>query len=210
MALRMFENLDLWFPSEEECEGEYDFPIIQAQELPEIQKWVPFSGAKGKELDATVGVHMFVDDYRMARLWNLPCRYINMLKNAGCVLSPDFSMYTDEPKALQVMNAYKRQWLGAWWQKNGMTVIPTVCWADEDSYEWCFDGFPHNAVLAVSTVGTQKHRGSKKLFMKGYDAMVERCEPKTVLVFGNIPTGIKGNIVNVASFTKEIKERLHK
>ena len=206
---RLFENLSIWLPAEDETAGEYDLPMIGKQPLPKIVNWMPFSDAKSKTVGVFTGIHMFVEDYRIARLWNYPLRYLDILRSAACVLSPDFSMYTDEPKALQISCAYRRQWLGAWWQRNGVTVIPTVCWADEDSYEWCFDGIPINAVVAVSTVGTQKHKQSKTLFVKGYDAMLERCAPEAVVVFGTIPEGMKGNIISAGSFTQELRKRLH-
>lgn len=77
------------------------------------------------------GVHFFLDDYQFQRLWNTPDRYIESLQKFSCVLSPDFSLYTDYPTALQIYNHYRKHWIGAYLQLYGIEVIPTICWSDE-------------------------------------------------------------------------------
>lgn len=180
---------------------------MHRQDLPDIEDWIPFSNAKNSRLNGATGVHMFIDDYRMIRLWHYPQRYVNLLSQAGCVLSPDMSMYTDEPLAMQIQGAYRRQWLGAWWQKQGLTVIPTAGWSSESSYDWCFDGMPTGGCIAVSSVGKQKHFWTKRLFKLGYDAMLERCRPDEILFFGVVPEGLRGNIVHAQTFVEKIRAR---
>ena len=203
----MFENLDIWFPAAEECEGRYDMPIMRRQNLPDIEKWIPFNTARQCNVNAKTGIHMYVHDYRMTGLWRYPNRYLDLLKGAGCVLSPDMSMYTDEPMAMQIIGAYRRQWLGAWWQKQGLTVIPTAGWSSESSIDWCFDGMPVGGAVAVSSIGTQKHSWTKRLFRYGYDAMMERCKPDEILFFGVLPDGLRGNIVRAESFIEKLRKR---
>lgn len=207
MIYRLFENLDIWFPLANECEGKYDLPIMHRQSLPEIRGWIPFNSARKSKLSETTGIHMYVHDYRMTGLWRYPNRYLNLLKCAGCVLSPDMSMYTDEPMAMQILGAYKRQWLGAWWQRQGLTVIPTAGWASESTIDWCFDGMPVGGAVAVSSIGTQKHAWTKRLFRYGYDAMLERCKPDEILFFGVVPERLKGNIIRAESFVEKIRKR---
>ena len=203
----MFENLDIWFPDASECEGRYDFPIMHRQSLPDIRKWIPFNTARQGMLDEKTGIHMYVHDYRMVGLWRYPNRYLPLLERAGCLLSPDMSMYTDEPMAMQISGAYKRQWLGAWWQSHGLTVVPTAGWSSESSIEWCFDGMPIGGAVAVSSIGTQKHSWAKRLFRFGYDSMLERCQPDEILFFGVIPEGLKGNIIRAESFVEQLRKR---
>ena len=62
-----------------------------------------------------------------------------MFRRFRFVCTPDFSMYTDFPLALQINSHYRKHWLGAYWQSKGITVIPTIFWSDERSFEWCFD-----------------------------------------------------------------------
>lgn len=56
---------------------------------------------------------------------------------------------------------------------HGMTVYPSVSWSDERSYDWCFDGDPVGGIVAVSSVGTQQNKESKRLFLRGYEEMMK-------------------------------------
>ena len=84
--------------------------------------------------------------------------------------------------------------LGAYWQGRGLTVIPSVCWSDEASYDWCFDGEPAGGTVAVSSVGTQKNPKARQLFLAGYQEMTARLKPAKVIFFGDVPEGCTGNI----------------
>mgnify|MGYP000668335336 CR=1 FL=1 len=107
-----------------------------------VENWISFNFAKGCEEPERHGVHFFIDDYQFNRVWTSPDVYVEMLGRFQAVCTPDFSTYTDFPKAIQIYNHYRKHWLGAYWQAHGMTVIPTISWSDHDSYEWCFDGEP--------------------------------------------------------------------
>ena len=206
MDSRLFERLGLWLPTQADVSGAYDIPDIRPQLLPYIDEWRPFNDLS-RPFTRSIGVSMYVDDYRIHRLWATPDRYIPILQRAGVVLSPDFSLYTDTPVALNIYNHYRKHWLGAYWQRNGITVIPTICWADESSFEYCFDGEPVGGVVSVSSVGTQRYADSKCAFLRGYDAMLERLTPEVILFFGNVPAECKGNICPVEAFYKTVERR---
>lgn len=184
--------------------GEYGIPVIAGDD-PEIDdcNWISFNYAKGCEEPERHGIHFFIDDYQFVRVWKNPDKYIQMLSRFHAVCSPDFSTYTDFPKAVQVYNHYRKHWLGAYWQINGIRVIPTISWAGPDSYEWCFDGEPVGYTVAVSTIGTQADEESRKMFLDGYGEMMRRLQPKTVIMYGKVPDGCFGNIVPVKAFQQK-------
>lgn len=122
------------------------------------------------------GLHFFLDDYRFNVVWTYPDRYIHMLRNFAAVCAPDFSIYTNMPTALQIYNHYRKHWVGAYWQSLGINVVPTISWAGPESFQWCFDGEPHGSAVAISTIGTQKRRESKALFLAGYREMKKKVE----------------------------------
>lgn len=185
-------------------EGKYGIPIIEATKITS-DKFIGFNEAiSSKNTDR--GIHFFLDDYQFNRVWNNPDRYISVLKKYNCVMSPDFSLYSDFPIALQIYNHYRKHWLGAYWQLNGIEVIPTICWSDEESFEWCFDGEPQGGTVAVSSVGTQRNKQSKQLFINGYNEMIKRLQPETVIFYGNVPDECMGNIVRIRAFQDKWKE----
>jgi hypothetical protein len=109
-------------------------------------------------------------------------------------------MFTDFPKAVQIYNHYRKHWLGAYWQRAGVNVIPTISWSDHDSYDWCFDGEPIGGCVIVSSVGTQKNTTAKALFLDGYREMVRRLHPDTILFYGDVPEVCEGNIINIRPY----------
>ena len=92
------------------------------------------------------------------------------------VLAPDFSTYTDMPRAMQIYNHYRKHWVARYLTDSGITVIPTISRSTPDSYEWCFEGEPRNSVVAISTVGCMR-RDARELFLMGFDEMKRRLCP---------------------------------
>lgn len=189
-----FENLDKFvFPGV----GKYNIPEISpVTEYPKGE-FIPVKYAMTEKHPERKNVHFFVDDYQFNRFWNSPDRYIPIISRFNAVLSPDFSMYTDMPIAMQIYNSYRKHWLAAYWQLHGITVYPTISWSTPDSYDWCFDGEPVGGIVAVSSVGTQKNKESKRLFLKGYEEMMKRLNPTFVIFCGKVPEECDWNVIRI-------------
>lgn len=144
---------------------------------------LPFNYAKTNE-DTEKWIHFFVDDYQFERLWNRPRAYLDLIKRFDGALTPDFSLYMDMPLPMQRWNEYRRRALGNWWQRNGVSVIPTLSWSDERSYGFCFGGLPRGATYAVSTVGVKGDDAAMGAWKAGMAEAVRRLEPRRVLLYG--------------------------
>ena len=188
--------------------GNYDIPQILPVTLSLPTEWRSFNYAKTEAQPESKGLHFFVDDYQFARCWNQPDRYLQMLSRFAVICTPDFSTYTDMPMALQIYNHYRKHWLGAYWQSMGMTVIPTISWSTQESFSWCFDGEPVGAVVAISSIGTQNSKERRQIFLEGYEAMLDRLRPESILFYGQVPPECRHNIVRVKSFSEEMREAL--
>jgi hypothetical protein len=94
------------------------------------------------------------------------------------VMAPNFSVYVNMPKVLQIFNTFRSRWLGAYWQESGLVVIPTITWGDRSSYEFCFDSVEHGSTVAVSTLGCAD---VEWLYLKGFAKMCSRIEPERVV-----------------------------
>ncbi len=184
--------------------GEYGIPQIQPTSY-DGADWIGFNYAKGEKDRASKGVHFFLDDYQFNRLWNDIDRYVGMLSQLKYVMSPDFSTYTDFPKAIQIYNHYRKHWVGAYLQEAGVDVISTISWSTPDSFEWCFDGEPTHSAVAVSSVGAINSKSKRELFLAGYNAMMERLQPETILFYGKVPEECEGNIVQIKAFQERFK-----
>lgn len=130
-------------------------------------------------------LHFFLDDYQFRRVWENPDKYLDKLRKFRYVIAPDFSLYADHPKAVQIFNHYRKHWCARYWQEHGVAVIPCICWSTPDSFEWCFDGTPHNSTVCVSTIGGfGNHRDTKSAWVTEYQEMYRRLKPKHVILFG--------------------------
>ena len=158
--------------------------------------------------------HFFYDDFKFMQAWRDPDKYIARLKRFKAVIAPDFSSYIDFPIALQIMGAFRRQWCAAYWQYNGIDVIPDVQWGNEETYKWCFDGIPKEATVAISSLGIKRKRDwngtDDTLFKKGFDEMIRRINPKTILWYGDKIEGCEGNIIHIPSFYEDRRELLNR
>ena len=157
--------------------------------------------------------HFFYDDYKFIQAWRLPDKYVPRLREFKAVIAPDFSLYTDFPRALQILSCYRRQWCGAYWQEQGIDVIANARWGDKETYNFCFDGMPKGGTIAVSSVGvtTDAEWNGKEdnIWLDGYKEMLDRLYPKTVLWYGSKIEGCEGNIIYIPSFYDEKRERLN-
>lgn len=187
--------------------GKYDIPEIQGMyDVDEISDFIGWNYALKEKHPEDKAVHFFVDDYQFNRLWTNPDAYLEKLRRFQYVFTPDFSPYADFPKAVQVFNHFRKHWIGAYLQENGVRVIPTVTWSYPPSYDFCFDGEPKNAVVAISSVGCMKSKRNKQMLIDGYNEMVKRLEPSCIIFYGNVPDECKGNIIRVKPFQDKFKK----
>ena len=184
--------------------GKYDIPQLEpVYELPEIKEWIGFNYVLSDDEPEGKAVHFFIDDYQFMRLWNNPEAYVEKLKRYVCVTAPDFSPYGDMPMATQIFNHYRKHWVGAYLQANGVTVIPTVrASTDERCFEWYLDGEPSNSIVCISSMWTSKEH-LREYFMKEYNTMMDTLHPSKVFVYGNEVDGLKGNIEYIQTFTRK-------
>ena len=182
--LNLIESIDLT--------GEFDFPILQlTQTVFTKYEAIPFNIAKGAEQKHKYYVHFYIDDYQFERVWQKPEKYLELLKQFKGVIAPDFSLYTDMPKAMQIWNCYRSRALAYYWKKNGIEVIPNATWSDESSYSWCFDGLPKHSTIAVSSVGSIKNPKALLKFCKGFKEMDKQLSPTKIIFYGVIPESLK-------------------
>ena len=140
------------------------------------------------------GVHFFVDDYRFDGIYKTPSKSLAKYSQYAFLLTPDFSTYADMDLWRQLESVAKNRWVGAYWQSNGLTVIPTISWSTPRSFDFCFDGVEQNAVVAVSTLGCKR---SKLQFMRGYDTMLDKLNTETIICFGDPLAEMQGAIITV-------------
>ena len=147
-----------------------------------------------REENKCLGVHFFVDDYRFNGIYDNPKRTLNKYAQYKFLLSPDYSTYTDMSLWRQLESVAKNRWVGAYWQSQGITVIPTISWGLSQSFEFCFDGVEKNSIIAIGMIGCKRN---KTQFMHGYNTMLEKIQPLKIICFGSPFDEMQGDIVSV-------------
>jgi hypothetical protein len=184
-ARDLYGNFSVRFPGE----GRYDFPLVRPYCGPIPDRLIPYNDVTRYARDETqlTAVHCFLTDNRFSRMYTEPAVALTRLLDVGMSLGPDFSTFTNWPRAIQIYNIFRNRWCCALWQAEGLPTIPTVSWMGTGSYGWVFDGLPRQSVVAVSSTGCLRDKAAFALFCRGYLHMVRRLDPDKVLCYGRIP-----------------------
>lgn len=168
---------------ENRCTGIYDIPTLE-KVIHTPKSLMGFNYCKSTPPQEGIGVYFFLDDYQFERVWNSPEDYCTMLADYDCVLTPDFSLYTNMPIAMMIWNTYRSRLIGQMMQDYGCTVIPTVSWAGADSYDFAFAGLPTGGTIAVSTIGVKRTKDAFDIWVQGMDECMKIVKPYNVIVYG--------------------------
>lgn len=170
----------------------WQMPVIENNNyIPE--RMIGFNYAKTSK-DKEACVHFYLDDYQFERVWNSPEKYAEILAEYECILSPDFSLYIDMPMPMKIWNVYRSRQIGAFYQSYGINVIPTISWAEPETFEFCFEGIPQGSIVSVSTIGVKKNNEAFEVWRNGMLAMIDKIKPSTILVYGGQLEFDYGNI----------------
>jgi Domain of unknown function (DUF4417) len=132
-------------------------------------------------------VAFYLNDDRLERCWRHLSRLTELLVHhqVAAVIEPDFSMWADEAKAVQLFNVYRTRFCGRFFQDAGIPVVPSLNWSTSESYEFAWLGIPPNppvCALECRTAGGSDD--DRRAFLKGLSAAVERVRPQNIVIYG--------------------------
>ncbi len=135
-------------------------------------------------------IHFFIDDQKFDSkrnsIWTYPEKALEIIRHFSGIISPDFSTYADFPEPLKLWNYYRMNAFGYWIGTLKIPVISNCRWGTEDTWQYCFDGNPHNSTVAIGTVGSGiRLLKNRSLFEKGLFRMVSVLQPHTIVVYGS-------------------------
>lgn len=205
--LRTDEAYNLPYVDLERTEGVFQMPVIRnTTHIP--SGLIGFNYALTSD-DKVKGVHFYVDDYQFERIWNDPYKYIEVLRDYECVLTPDFSLYMDMPLSMKIWNVFRSRLIGQMMQDEGLIVIPTVSWAESATFDFCFDGLPVGGVMSISTIGVKQDKNAFEIWKAGTTELIKRKKPSALLVYGGEVDFDYGD-TKVYYFANAVTERMKK
>lgn len=204
--LRTDRTYNLRFSDLSRTEGFFQIPKLKNDGY--IPKdIISFNYAKSTE-NKDIAVHFYVDDYQFERIWYNPMKYMDILMEFDGAFTPDFSLYMDMPMAMKIWNIYRSRLIGQIMQDFGMKVIPTISWAEKETFEFCFDGIEKGSVVSISTIGVKRDKEALKIWEAGVTEMIKRIEPKAILVYGGVVEYQYPEDIEVIYYENKVTERL--
>lgn len=192
---------DVWdaFMTKEAYYGKYDIPYCPntASGIPKDQvTWEEANeihrrniARKKDDYYVDAFINWYIDDYKFDGPRGICRNHNHVLKvssHFAGVITPDFSTYQDFPVPIKLYAIYRMRAYGYWFGKQGIKVINNVRWGTEETFDYCFEGIPHNSIVSIGTVGGGPRRlRDRKRFETGLYKMVEILKPHTILVYGS-------------------------
>ena len=169
---------------------------------------------KRQRADKNQWLHFYTYDERFECVWNNPKKYLEVVNKFEGVITPDFTIFRDFPIVIQAYNTYRNRALGRWWQSNGLNVIPNVRWGDERTFEFAFEGIMEGSTVAVGSLGAFKDPLNRQYFLNGFDEMLKRIIPNTVVIYGPAPMSLQSRCIHagvkIIHFDCQLKISLEK
>ena len=162
------------------------FPIVEpfSGTVPEILCSVHRLRKKPETLLRDLCGHFFTTDSNFEAFWNYPFRYLRFLQRLRCVISTDFSLYTNMLLMQKLWNSFRNKLLSAFYQRNGINLIPAPSWGDLVNIELYMEGWPKESVIAVNSTGIGLDKRCRYIWLEGYHAMLEILKPIHIIRYG--------------------------
>ncbi len=166
--------------------------LVGVNEMPEVKPYTgdiplcltPYTMKDAGDIRGAI--HFYVDDYRFTGMymWGNLAHYTAQVSRYRIVIAPDFSLYLDQSRTLNLFQLYQNRVVTAAWQQQGLNVIPSVSWGNADSFDYCFDGLPQNSLLSLGGMGNAHHQSMVELWEYGVHQTIERLHPIALIIYG--------------------------
>ena len=131
-------------------------------------------------------LHFYRADETFQAVLESPHKYVSKISEYKAILTPDCSMTLGMSPSKRAHQTQLSRAVGAVWQSRGLTVIPSLRWADQTDYDIVCSGIPVQSVFAISSYGCMRDPLLRENFENGAMAIVERLRPSVLLVYGHI------------------------
>lgn len=140
-------------------------------------------------------------DHYFENWWSLPHYYTTKALNLGIAMSvvPDFSIYGDMARVLRMVQVYRAQWLGRYFQEAGIKVIPRLNPGPAEDWDWSMLGIPEGVPVAATCFQTNfsptrddtgeatDPEALRRYTHDGFVAALETVKPQSLLNYGGPP-----------------------
>ena len=167
--------------------SQWNIPVVQPNHYTETPtRFMSFAEIKSIEDLSDVCCHFYVDDWRFVRVFDYPDDMIPILRNCMYVICPDFSQLIGWPRFACFSNSCWNKAIGAYWQMNGVNIVPNITWNYPDSYKYSVTGWPKGGMIAINSKGCLDTDESVYYWEQGYNFVLNEINPNKILRCGPI------------------------
>lgn len=134
-------------------------------------------------------VQSFKDDYKFDTrngVWQNTKGIIEKLKEHKMgMLTPDFSVFSDCHPEICRWNFFRSRMVGYELESEGIDVIPTLTWWDDESVILATKELDSNKTYAVSTLNAIRTKEDKKIYSDRIRRICDILTPRVLLVYGS-------------------------
>lgn len=214
------DNFHAFMVNGAKFDGYYDIPYIPQVLQIEIKNLIAYDKTYNHIYECGDVVHFYIDDQKFdgpKGIWSGITNNksykrgfdLARFNGATAIIAPDFSLYLDMPRCMQIWNVYRSRTVGYYLFQLGFNVIPNVRWTDESSYDFAFSGLYNGQMVAVGTLGCSKERVDKVLLINGFIELIKRVRPNTIVIYGPVCKELKIVFdrynVNIINFDSDIQ-----
>lgn len=132
----------------------------------------------------------YTEDYRFEKMWSNAVGAVEEHHDHewGSIIAPDFSVWRDDPIAVQLWNTYRNRWCSRYWQKAGFRVIPGLKGHfAKETHEWLNAGIPRGCPLVSINCRTGTSSDTKRAsWLRAVARGVEEVTPQAVMIYGGL------------------------
>jgi hypothetical protein len=167
---------DALFPTD----NDWGVPLLDlAVQATSVDLPVCVWGASGRKARMNGTWVFYTEDYRYMALWADPSPVVNT--RCANAVEPNFSCYSQMPRAVGLWRIYMKRWLARWWQSCGVKVFADLNVAPE-FYDLNLLGIPHGWKAWATRGYTERMNYTEQ----EYDMACERAGTSSItfLVYG--------------------------
>lgn len=208
-GIRKYDIFKTYYYEDATLVGKYKLPKIESTQF--IPKDViSFNEKKQLKLNDDRWLDFFIDDALFECFWKNADKYEKVIKRAKGIITTDFSLYPELLPGNRIWNVTRNRILAYHMQAHmKLNIIPVASWCNKDDFDWCFDGLPKKASIAISSNGCKSSPYGMRMLLEGIDAMQQILKPTHIIVCGKPIDELKQykNIHYYKSFSERWKER---
>lgn len=171
--------------------GPERIPVLRPEsDLGPPEELVRFDNRRSCSDPSKAAIHFYVGDDKLVPVARSPERCVAGFEGYASVITPDFSIYRAMARHQKIGHTHLSRRIGAIFQYHGVRVIPNIRWSSYEDFEFCFEGVPRRSIVAVSTHGCCRSREDREVLRIGLEQMVERLDPRALLVHGARPWSV--------------------